>query len=248
MKKIYFFFTASAFLLLIYAFSCNDSEGYSLGDFRVSIATVHTTSPNSFFVQLDNGKKLFPAASDVRYFPKDEQRVFINYTILSNQQNEYSHYIKVNDIWNVLTKNVIELNAQNADSIGNDPIKINDIWIGGNYLNIDFSFNYGGERPHAINLVHNSLSSSPATTIDAIELEFRHNNYNSESLNLYEGFVCFDLKPYQTENADSIKFVVKVNGFDKEKKYDLVYRYNQAGLQNISKGTPVPVVSSNEYY
>lgn len=246
MKKIDFFLGISSILLVIYGFSCNENEGYSLGDFRVSIATLHAESPNHFFVQLDNGKKLFPAASDVRFYPKEGQRVFINYTILSDRQNGYAHYIKINDIWDILTKNVIELNAENADSIGNDPVKINDIWVGGNYLNIDFSFNYGGVRPHAINLVNNVLSSD--ATPNAIDLEFRHNAFDSSSASLYEGFVCFNLKPYQVADSDSVTFAVRVTDFGEEKTYHAVYHYNQVVLPHVSKATPIPIVSSNEYY
>jgi len=43
-------------------------------------------------------------------------------------------------------------------SIGNDPVKANAMWVGGDYLDVSFMFNYGGHaNPHAINLVNNQL-------------------------------------------------------------------------------------------
>src|SRR3546814_5796885 len=72
-------------------------------------------------------------------------------------------------------KQAIVLTAQNEDSIGNDPVKANAVWVGGDYLNVSFMFNYGGSQPHAVNLVKNSLSSG--TSEDVIALEFHHNSY-----------------------------------------------------------------------
>jgi hypothetical protein len=194
---------------------------------------------------LDDGTLLWPAATAVIYHPTYNQRVFLNYTILSGPQDGYDHYIKVNDIWNILTKQIIELNTQNEDSIGNDPVKTNAVWVGGDYLNVSFMFNYGGVQPHAINLVKNTLS--PDETPGVTELEFRHNAYGSESERLYEGFVCFELKPLRVNDTDSVKLSVKVKEMTGETTYDVVYRYNQAAPEALSE-MPIPVISSDEYY
>ena len=152
--------------------SCDDNNGRSLGDIYISIATVIPEGDNTYSFLLDDGNRLWPAAGDVRYTPTRDQRVFLNYTILWNSQGAtYDYDIKVNDIWNILTKQAIELNAENQDSIGNDPVRIKDIWVGGDYLNISFLFNYGGVKPHLVNLVENTLSEEASS--DAINLEFR---------------------------------------------------------------------------
>jgi hypothetical protein len=124
-------------------------------------------------------------------------------------------------------------------------VKANAVWVGGDYLNVSFMFNYGGVKPHAINLVKNSLASG--TSSDAIDLEFRHNSYDSQRDKLYEGFVCFDLKPLRDNNADSVKLSVSVKEKTKEITYDVIYRYNQA-VQEAATEMPIPVISSNEYY
>lgn len=238
--------TISIFLIgiLLITSSCDDNSR-SLGSFHISIATVIPKGENMYSLLLDNGTHLRPVASDVLYRPVQNQRVFLNYTILSESEEGYNYNVRVNDMWNILTKQVIELNAQNNDSIGNDPVKTKAVWVGGDYLNVSFLFNYGGIRPHAINLVENTLSSE--TSPDAIDLEFRHNAYQSTETRLLEGFVCFDLKPFRVNDADSVNLSIKVKEWDKETKYKVVYRYNQPALKATAQ-MPIPVISSNEYY
>ena len=226
--------------------SCNKKDEHSLGEFHIDIATVIPVGERGYLLMLDNGKQLWPAATDVFYLPTENRRVFVNYTTLSDEQGGYDHYVKVNDIWDILTKKIIEQTPQNVDSIGDDPVTINDAWVGNDYLNIDFMFNYGGVRPHSINLVIDSLH--PDVTPDTLELEFRHNAYGSLSPRLYEGFVCFDLKPLQRTDTDSVQLTIKAKEGNGAKIFNVVYRYNQAALQGKIAETPIPVVSSNEYY
>ena len=229
--------------MLAFTTSC-DNSGHSLNTFRIDIATVQPVGQNSFTLLLDNGKLLWPAASAVRYFPRENQRVIVNYTILSDRHGEFDHLIRINDIWNVLTKQVIELTAENADSIGNDPVRINQMWVGGDFLNVSFVFNWGGVRPHAINLVKNTTISQVS---DVIHLEFRHNSFGSTSTQGREGLVSFDLRPFRTEEKDEVRFSVKVNEPTGVRNIDVVYRFNQA-LSETAVDMPIPIITSNEYY
>ncbi|NLC49888.1 MAG: hypothetical protein GX762_05920 [Bacteroidales bacterium] len=241
-KKI-LIYASLLIIILNSSFACSDSDGYSLGDFRISVATVVSEGEMSYSLLLDNGDKLWPAATDVYYRPKANQRVFVNYTLLSGAMQGFDHYIKVNDIWDILTKPVIELTEANADSIGNDPVRMNDLWIGNHYLNTAFSFNYNGVRPHAINVVQNKM----ATEVDAgvLELEFRHNSYNSMSNTLFNGFACFDLRPFRVEGEDSILIRVIVKEHDGDKEYELMYKYNELNKNRVEKA--LPSITTNEY-
>lgn len=237
-------------ILLIYT-GCDDNSR-SLGNFGIDIATIVPEGNNSYSLQLDNGKKLCPVATTVNFTPSENQRVLVNYTILSEQTDGYDHYVKVNDIWEILTKQVIRLNSQNKDIIVDDPVKTNSIWIGGDYLNASFMFNYGGIQPHLINLIENALTSE--SDKDVIELEFRHNSFDSKLDKLYEGFVCFDLRPLRVLDADSVNLSIKVkewtdktNNNTSETIYDVVYRYNQPATYARTE-TPIPVTTSTEYY
>ena len=244
-------FGLALFGILFITIGCDDNSK-SLSNFGIDIATIIPEDDNIYSLQLDNGKRLWPTATRVNFTPSDNQRVLINYTILSEQKDGFDYYVKINDIWEMLTKQVVKLNSQNENMIGNDPIKTNSIWVGGDYLNVSFMFNYGDEQPHLINLVENVIT--PEFDQDKVELSFRHNSFNSQSDKLYEGFVCFDLKPLRVLEADSVKISIKVkewtdktNSNTKESIYDVVYRYNQH-VTKASTEIPIPVTTSNEYY
>ena len=250
-KKLFIISIVLSTILLV-NISCDDNSR-SLGNFGIDIATVIPESENSYSLLQKNEKKLWPAATAVDYTNINKERVLLNYTILSSERDGFDHYVKVNDLWRILTKNIIELDYQNEDSIGNDPIKANAVWVGGDYLNVSFHFNYGGERPHLINLVGNKTSTEVKNGI--IELELRHNSFNSQAERLYEGFICFDLKPLRQNHADSVKLSVKVKQWSeqtdnntKETIYDVVYRYNRSNNVEATTEMPIPVITSNEYY
>lgn len=237
---VLFFVTISIFFT---AFSCDDSNS---GNYLFDIATVEVQDDETFVLRLDDGTRLWPLATDVRYVGKNGQRVFVNYTILSEKENSYNYSIKINDIWNILTKSPLLLTAENVDSIGNDPVKVRSMWIGNDFLNVDFFFNYGGIRPHAINLVKNTLTPPPDD--EKIHLEFRHNSYQSPSTRLYEGFVCFDLKSLRVNTADSVQLSIKVKDWDGEKIFDITYYYNNTTLKSLKGEKSIPAISSSEYY
>ncbi|NLZ96207.1 MAG: hypothetical protein GX921_10360 [Bacteroidales bacterium] len=236
-------YAALLIVILSSSFACDNNDGYSLNDFRISIATVVPKGGQSYSLLLDNGQKLWPAAADIYYSPQENQRVFVNYTILSDKMDGYDHYIKVNDIWDIVTKPIIELTEENADSIGNDEVIVNEFWIANHYLNANFSFNYGGVRPHAINMVQNLQYVNEDDHI--LELEFRHNSYNSHSDRLFNGFVSFDLKPFREEERDSIPINIKVKDWEGEKEYKLMYRYNE--MSNDKTEAAIPNITSSEY-
>src|SRR5690554_5609642 len=102
MKKINPIYSILLIGILLTSISCDDNSR-SLGSFGIDIATVVPEGDNAYSLLLDNGKKLWPAATAVWYTPSYNQRVFLNYTILPEKMGEYDHYIKVNDIWNILT-------------------------------------------------------------------------------------------------------------------------------------------------
>ena len=242
-KKSILGYSILLIIILSSSFACSDNDGYSLGKFRISIATAIPEGTTAYSLLLDDGTKLWPAATAVYYRAPTNQRVFVNYTLLSDKEGDFDHYIKVNDIWNVLTKPVIDLNTQNADSIGNDPVRVNEMWVGNNYLNTSFSFNYSGVKPHAINMVLNTLEENNNGRV--LELELRHNSFESESNRLFDGFACFDLKPFRIEGKDSIPIVIKYKDWDGDKTYELMYKYNDMNLSSQQKS--IPTISSSEY-
>ncbi|GAB6011606.1 NigD-like protein [Viscerimonas tarda] len=212
--------------------SCSDDESYSLGNQWESLATVHPIDGHAYYLTLDDGTKLGVAAAAVNYTPRENQRVYVNYTLLSDATDSYDHYIKVNGISEILTKGVINLTTVNQDSIGNDPIKIHSLWIGDDYLNIYFEYNSGDQKVHYVNLVNNTI---PDPIYDGkIRLEFRHNANEDPAWFARDGFVAFDLRPYRYMNEpamgkprDSVDFIIGVQDFkDEYKYYGITYKFN----------------------
>ncbi len=245
MRTTNYLFTILFIGIFVVLTSCNDKDSPSLGNFKIEIATVDSIDRATYALVLDNGDRLWPAATDVTYLPRNDQRVFVNYTILSENQGGYAYYVKINDIWNILTKDVIDLDESNVAEIGNDPVELNDIWIGGDFLNVDYMFNYGGVRPHWFNLVNNTFNPLPSP--DVVELEFRHNAYGSTSTNMMQAFVCFNLKPFRKPETDSVLFSIRVKDGNSDRFFDLVYKYNQTTGDGTTASKPLPVITTTEY-
>ena len=243
-KKNIIYMETKKFLILIvvvvmplFFTSCNDDDGYSLGDMWVSIGTVDNPENGSYFTfTLDNGTKMWAAASDIpSYRPKSGQRLIAYYTIISDkpEDSSYDHDVVLRDAYNVLTKGIFDVTPETQDSIGYDPVKIEDIWIGNDYLNIRFGYN-GQNKTHYINLV-NDVSK----TYDdgKVHLEFRHNANDDAPSRGIRGYVSFDLKSLQNEDSDQIELVIHAKEFDtpnepKETIHELTYDFGDSSETN----------------
>ena len=226
--------TINRFLLVILVsllfISCNDNEGYSLNDVWRSIATIENPDDESyFFFTLDNGKRMWTATtSNPQYRPKDGQRIIADYTVLSDGPGDgsYQHDVKLISAYKILTKGIFDITPETQDSIGHDPIKVEDIWIGNDYLNILFVYR-GQNKAHFINLVSDVEKQYDD---EKIHLEFRHHaNDDVPTYNL-RGIVSFDLRSLQKDGVESLPLVIHVNDPDEsdEKIYELNYTFNES--------------------
>lgn len=212
------------FLLSVLVLSCSKDDGYSLDNFWVASATIYTEGTKPYLVVTDDGDILFPYASQVSFTPKNEQRVWINFTILENFDGEYNYKVRVNDVSEILTKDIISFNSANNDSIGNDPIRIEGLWFAENFLTVQFVYG-GGGAIHFINLVRNE---DALTTDDGMPiLEFRHNRNHDLYNNAMRGWASFNMKSIESEEADSVVFLLKSKPFDGEKPFEkeITYKY-----------------------
>ncbi|MDH6356209.1 NigD-like protein [Parabacteroides sp. PF5-9] len=208
----------SGMLIALTFNSCLDDDGYSLNEFRISVATVESQGGGSHYFRLDNGETLWPSAGYyLGHNFDDGQRTLLNYTLLSDSIKGFSHYIKVNRVDAILTKSLAENKGLQNDSIyGTDPIKVKDLWIGNGYLNLVFGYNYGGQATHFVNLLQ-------AEEEDPYTVEFRHNAYNDSPQIGMDGIVCFDLSTLPDTKGETVQLVFRVNTFDGEKEIELDY-------------------------
>jgi hypothetical protein len=224
--------TKNLFLILVLASvlvsSCKDDDGYSLGKFWVDIATVENPNEESYFMfTLDNGDRMWTAATGIPgYHPKDGQRIIANYTILSDKSegNSYNHDVKLNGVHQVLTKDIFDVTPETQDSIGSDRVQIDDIWIGSDYLNVEFRFN-GQSKVHYINLVSDV---SKQYDDGKIHLEFRHNANDDAAAFSQWSVASFRLKPLQQEGVDALTIVIHTSEYQHpdEQTYELVYHFS----------------------
>ncbi|NPA36111.1 MAG: hypothetical protein GXO47_04600 [Chlorobi bacterium] len=243
MKNIKLIFLAGVLVFLSY--SCNDDDGYSIGDFWITIGNIEGTQDN-FIVVTDNGERLFPSANMTPGYPvTDGDRLWVNFTILANAEENmnFDYYVKINYFKDILTKDIFILTPDNEDSIGHDPVWVkypdNDVWIANNYLNIFFYYEGAPWKVHYINVV--SDINNPMTPDSIPILELRHNkngDYYTEPL--LKGFVSINLTSLQKPDKDSITFVLRAidangeYGLDKEYTYKYTYSSSDTLVTNLT--------------
>jgi len=214
------------FLLIPFFVACMDDNDSPNENYHVDIATViNPDSSSSFVFQLDNDKLMWaPATGSSSYIPKDGQRIVAYYTILTDNSLDslYDYKVQLNDAYNVLTKGIFAIKPAQQDSIGNDSISIKNIWVGSDYLNVEFVYP-GNDKIHYINLVSDA---SKVYTDGKTHLEFRHNANDDSPVSYREGIVSFNLKSLKpASGAAAIKLVIHVNipNQTDEKTYEFKY-------------------------
>lgn len=227
MRRILMFAAVFVFALLLTLSCSKDDDSYSLGKIWISMGLIETenTFGYDFIIYCDNGDTLLPAANSARYFePKNNQRVIANYTKLGDVTNsEKQFYVKVNNLSNVLFKDVIPFNEEIADSLGSDPIDMIDMWLSGDMLNIEFQY-AGGNRVHYINLVYNTNENGEID--ESVELEFKHNANDDELNYALKGIVTFKLNNLRIEGQNETNIVVNWTNYNGESKSNTgTYKY-----------------------
>jgi len=211
MKRLSYYLLLLVLVLVPTLQSCDldDDDGYSLGNYTIALGTVKVDAGNVSFV-LDNGEKLWPAATLVPYKNLENgTRIIGNFTLLSDAQNGFDHYVRLNDYSVILTKNIINLTEENKDSIGDDPVRITDMWVGGDYLNVEFDMNIPGALKHRVNLVKNTTLQYPDDGY--IHLEYRYNDMNDVTDYVAHSIVSFKLEDMGVGHTDKKGLKIRIN-------------------------------------
>lgn len=205
--------------------SCDDDEGYSIGDIAVDWVTVNTQGAHVFEFMGDTWGRLWPAATNYpNYSPVDGQRAIIEFNPLyDNYPEGYDCSIKLTRVREILTKQVEELTTENEAEYGNDPVSIfeGNMWISGQHLNVIFNQNLPKEVKHRVSLVRNTTITPPEDGY--IHLEYRYNTYDDTTDYRVYGAVSFSLRSLDiTTETKGIKVKINsVNGGEKEITFDL---------------------------
>ena len=216
-------------LLLFLVISCNDDVNSNENN-RIDIATVENpTLSTTFNFRLDDGSLMYTnTAGLLNYKPKDGQRIIANYSFIetnSAASSTIKNNVKLNDVYEILTKGIFKIKPAQQDSIGNDQIEIKNIWIGSDYLNVEFVY-LGYNKNHFINLVSDD---SKTYTDNKVHLEFRHNANSDYPSNSNWGMASFDLRLLKANHnpTDSVKLIIHTKEYAStvDKTYPLTYKF-----------------------
>ena len=200
MKWKYVAYFTVAFLII--ALAC-EKEDERIDDFLVEFATVVKPADKITF-QLDNNKILIPKELK-DYSGKDGQRVFLNYTPLLGDT------IKVNNVSDIFTGTVQESNAVN--SLIKDPVKIQSVWVGGNYLNLILEIEYY-DKTHVIGLFRDTQSPD-------IDLHFAHSRDGDPPGYAKKLYASFSLSAIKSANGSPTPFRFHINTRSGERVFEL---------------------------
>ncbi len=208
---------AAASLTLI---SCSDDNSTEYTTYYSARATVISEANETLTIRTDGGNELTVVSDYSDYSPDAGQRAAITYSVESGDNNFYNAHLHT--AYNLLTKNVVTMTADNEIEMGNNPIHLYAAWCAGGHLNVNFGFNTSGTVTHYVNLIENTLINNPQD--GKIYLEFRHNAMGDSEEYGKRGTVCFDLAKYK-DGGNILTFVVKFTEFNgvtttREIKYD----------------------------
>lgn len=198
MKKLHWLFMAICLAVMPALQSCDDNDGYSLGDFTPPLwATVRVTG-NAFYLNCDVWGTLWPVNTDIGWYDAvDGQRVITVFNPLWDNYAGYDHAVKLLRLQNVLTKEVETLTPETEEEFGNDPVFIykGDITISGGYMNIFFMQNLPSstDNKHRISLVRPQEDDALYGEDGYVHLELRYNDYDDLTGRRSPGAVSYNL-------------------------------------------------------
>ena len=231
MKKLVFLVV---FIITVVS-ACNKDESWPEW---IGIGTIQKEIPtaDAFNIILDGGEILHPVRIIANNTYEDDDRVMVKYSI-EEDNNDNTFEVKLFDLNKILTKDILQLTSGINDSIGNDPIYIEEdnIWITNHYLSFVFEY-YGEFQTHYINLV--KLYEDTHTEDGKLILEFRHNANGDFTSILRSGVISFDLDSLKEPGLDSVDFIVRIKKYgDNILEWEGSYTF-ESSLKSAGKSWP----------
>ncbi|WP_294473996.1 NigD-like protein [uncultured Bacteroides sp.] len=213
--------------------SCDDNDGYSIGDFSWDWATVRTTGGGGYYLEGDRWGMIDPVTSAIPWYrPVDGERVIAYFNPLYDMEGGKGVQVKMEGVYELLTKEVEDMKTEEeAKEFGNDPIVIyeGDMWLGGKFLNLIFLMEIPRTEIHRISLVQNKMESGEPVAPDApetvevaedgyVHLELRYNTYGDRTEYRGWGRVSYNLEKFYPKEEDATTtmkgFKVTINSKD----------------------------------
>ena len=179
-----------------------------MDDYLVEFATVKKEDTGYRF-QLDNGRLLIPRETD--YTGNEGQRVILNYVPAGQGDT-----VKINYISDIFTG--VVLSDGFPGKYVNDPVKIQSVWVGGDYLNMIIEVEYHS-KPHKVALFRDL--SSPT-----IDLWFSHSREDDPPGYPQMMYASFLLSSLRTQNGVSLPFRVFIHTYDGRREMQFILHEN----------------------
>lgn len=199
--------------------ACSNDDGYDKYRYRNfgTVEAIDGDIEKGFDIRLDNGTWLSIENSRYVRFLEDQDRILAVYRVHEELEplNGDNRFLAVlNDYAKILSKPPVlqsfidEDPEVREDSIGHDPIRVDEAWFGGKYLNIAFTVarRANTNEVHFINLVADDTEAGDGT----VHLYLRHNGYDDVPEPGAAGFVyttpivSFDITGLIPEGENSV--------------------------------------------
>lgn len=190
-------------ILLLPAAGC-EKEPKRLDDYFMDFATVKKEGSDYRFM-LDNGRLLIPYRTD--YAGNEGQRVILNYVPWKGDT------VKINYATDIFTS-VVQFEGFPEKHV-KDPVKIQSVWVGGEYLNVIIEAEYHS-KPHKVALLRDP--SAPTT-----DLYFSHSRVDDPPGYPQKMYVSFLLSSLRTHNEET-PFRVFIQTYDGLREMAFVLR------------------------
>ena len=229
MRKFKLIALAAVLTLIPTLQSCLDNDDSNYPSLAISTIKTLEGVDKGYYFGLDDNKKMYPGDTTAlrNYAVIDGQRAFVSFYFLEEPKAGYDYNVRVQQIINILTKDIVDLTEENAEDIGDNKINATKLWVTQGYLNIEFQF-FGTNNPdkkHFLNLVRNTLATGENNEEGYISLEFRHNIKNDTPDGLNEGYVSFKLDKIAEEMKDAKGLIVRVKTlYDGERFYKIDFK------------------------
>lgn len=193
-----------------YLATCPEGTQLALG----TVIVPDANTPREFYFALDNGITVFPGDTTAfhNYKVTDGQRAFIGYLPKAEPVEGYDMNAIIYSVEDILTKNIIPLTEETADSIGIDGINVTAYLINKDYLTLEYQYlgSMNAGKKHMLNLVENQTDDKDREE-GYICLEFRHNAFGDLPLSPVNGIVSFKLKDLREEMKDKKGLKIRVH-------------------------------------
>ena len=183
--------------------SCNDDEDpiyYQYG-------TVDKKGSSEFDILLDNGQTLKIVESGIHAAQLRDSMRLLNYYEIKEDMGS-TLLVRLLDADTILTKPILNYDANKLDSIGKDPIRITACWYANGFINMQFIYRGAYTRPiqkHMINLLKKEDKKGN------LSFEFRHNAFNDIEETMHKGHVSFKIGSLFSEITTPTDFFIKFN-------------------------------------